>query len=233
MQPGGSAYPPAPTQQPQQPHKKTGLFVAIIIAVVLVICLGLAIGGAALFKNYAETRYERETIVPGTTYNGDRDENGSENRGGNSTENRDENKDGDRDESGGSDLSLLKSEVVIDNDVLTFVVETSGGEVWDGLEWYVVDCTVENKTDKNFSMYFDFDFGLNGDYSPTGISILPDSGYETGFPAHKTIPAIIVFDGASEGHVISSVSNFTGTLIVYDHETFDTIAEYPVSIASM
>jgi hypothetical protein len=226
--PSGSAYPPASAPAPQQPHKKTGLFVAIIVAVVLVLCLGLAIVGSIAFRQISNISVNEGSVTSNTTGNSDeRDRNDSP---GFTVPN---NENGERDRNGGSELSLPNGEVVVDSDILTFVVETGGGQVWEDLEWYVVECTIENKTDNTLDMYFDFDYKMDEDYSSVDIIIMPEPEDNYEFPPHKKVHATIIFDDLSDEYLITGVTNFTGTLIVYDRETFDTIAEYPVSITSM
>jgi hypothetical protein len=225
----GSAYPPASGQASgQPPKKKTGLIIGIIIAVVLVICVGVGIGGYLIFQGLDNSGVLTDISTDNNT--GTNNDNSSGNLNNDSNSNN-------GNSTGTTDRapSIPGGEVVVDNDVLTLTVDTSGGTVDSILDWYEVDCVIVNKTDTILGIYFDYDDtttdnGLVG----SDIVIIPEGEYYDFLP-HETIAGSIVFMIPSDMSAVTSVTNLKGTLIVYDlgKDSLDTIAEYPVSIAKL
>jgi hypothetical protein len=224
--PTGSAYPPVAGQPPK---KKTGLIVGIIIAVVLVICVGLGIGGYLIYQGVTNTGVLIDNSTgnnTGTNNNGSSDgildgnnNNGSSNNSGNTSR----------------APSIPDGEVVVDSDVLTLVVDTNGGVVDNILDWYEVDCVVVNKTNTTLGIYFDYDdTTTDNGFVGSDIIIMPEGNYYDFLP-NETLAGVIVFMIPSDISSVTSVTNLKGTLIVYDLEAdnLDTIAEYPVSIAKL
>jgi hypothetical protein len=209
-------YPPA-AQMPQAPQKKkSGIIIAVVIVVILV-CLAMVIGAGVLFRAAAVSYYSEEPVeivLP---------DNNSGNTG--TTDNFD-NSDG----SGGKAAPIVNGEVLVDNDILTIIVDVENGSVDEYVsDWYSVPCMVENKTNKPLGMYFDMDTSFDGvKKGDVNTMIMPDEEMDF-LPETELAGTIVFFTLPPEGQV----TNLKGTLIVFDTETYETIGEYPISMAKL
>jgi hypothetical protein len=98
-------------------------------------------------------------------------------------------------------------------------------------EWYQVECTVWNKTDQRLNMYFGFDTSIDGAETEDIIAILlPVDAAEVGFIPDAASQGLIVFTTALPDN---RVTNFSGTLVVYDEVTREPIGDYPFSIKEL
>jgi hypothetical protein len=207
--------PPAPLIPPvQEPKKKkTGVIIAVVIAAVLLCCIAISVivvlylaPLAPLLSEGKASGYpgiETPNVEVPSIIAPQPKDNGN-------TPNK-----GD--------------EVLVDSDILTISIDTGSGKVEDYLDAYTVDCTVENKTDRTVGIYFDFDTSIDGvDADSFNTLIFPDT--EEDFLPQETLGGSIVFLTTSPS---GTITNLKGTLIVYDTATFETLGEYPVSIAKL
>jgi hypothetical protein len=221
----GSAYPPAFGQpgQPGQPgppkKSRTGLVVGIIIAVVLVVCVALSVGGFLLFQRLA-AQSTSVTDFTSSDFTGDTNSSNNNNNGSNT--------------SGNNTTPSSSEDVLIDSEILVFSVDVDSGVLDNILDWYQVSCTIENKTNKTLGIYFDYDTKADNGIDDGNIIIIPDGEY-LDFPPNKICTGIIVFLPLEDESAITSVKNLTGTLIIYDAGSgnYETLAEYPVSIPAL
>jgi flagellar basal body-associated protein FliL len=204
---GAPAY-PEPPQQPKK--KKTWLVVLIIAIVLLVLCCGLAIAGAFLYM---------PKII----------ENGLSDTTGDLTW-EDSNSDSDSDDNTKPKAAEATDEVIVDDEMLTVIVKVGSGEEDEYLESYSVACTVENKTGEAFGLYFDDTTEAEGFFERAPMALIYPTGYVEDYPAYETTDATIVF---LDTLLDEKVTNFKGVLVVYDLDTWETIAEYPFNIKEL
>jgi hypothetical protein len=206
--PAYSAAPPAPKK------KKTGIIIAIVV-VLLLLCGTVIVGGLLIYRGAASlvdspviSNMERHTL-----------NNDSGNNSSNSS----------RSDNLGTNRAAGDN-VLLDTDGLTITVDLDSAELIGDPEWYQVLCTVENKTDIALGLYFDYDTNIDGlANGELEIVIFPDSTNTMFAPNTAAEGVIAIFTLPSDG----TITNLEGILVIYDNDTFETVAEYPVSMPKL
>jgi flagellar basal body-associated protein FliL len=208
-QPGG--YYGAPQQGympvPEQPKKKKTWIIILIVGLVLLCCIGTAIGGFVTYNNWV-------------TYGGVLSENPPSNvlptPPNTNTPNNSE--------------QLGNEEVILDNNVVKITVDIGSGKTNEAGGFYEVDLVVENKTDKDIVLMFDYPLTANSP-EPLSAYIAPSiEHFDVSFPAKQTTTGVLTFYSTVGS---SGITNLEGNLEVIDLDSFDLLGEYPIKVAKL
>jgi hypothetical protein len=129
-----------------------------------------------------------------------------------------------------SNIPAISNGVLVDNSDLTVTLELGSGKFSQVDGWYVMDCTVENKTDKKLAMYLDYETQVVGlDEAYSDVTIWPE-GDEFDFLPKTKVDGLMLFLSADKGETPTAL---WGTLVVYDADTYNTIGEYQVYLSKL
>jgi hypothetical protein len=200
-----SETPPAPKK------KKTGIIIAIVV-VVLLLCGGVTFGGFLIYQGIVSS-VDSSVLADMERHN--------------------INDNGDSSSSSNSDRGINRAvgdNVLLDSDSLTITLDLNNSELDEELGWYRVGCTIENKTDQELSLYFDYDTRIDGvDNDELFIVLYADNDDTVFVPNATTEGMLVIFTLPSNG----AITNLEGTLVVFEIDTFETVGEYPVSMAKL
>ena len=222
LQPMYGAYAglPQQTQQPQQApkKKKAGTVFAAIAATLVVIASVLAyawLAGDPIDSLFDPDRKVTEETNDGNSNGKTDDDNGDDNGDDNSDNN-------------GDDKTFIhqnpSDKILVENDICTISI---GSQSYNAaFEWIEVEITVENKSERNLWLYFDHNVTADGLNDTAGYTVVAYPDENVGgidFPANATTTGAIVFMNPPDS---KTVQNFTGSIIIYDGDTFEMLEVY-------
>jgi hypothetical protein len=182
--------------------------------VVLLLCGAVTVGGFLIYQGVMDSL---DSPVINNSESHSIDDNGNSSSDSSSNDSRGINR-------------AVGDDVLLDIDECTITLDLDSAWFDENLEFYQIECVVENRTNTTLGFWFDYDTRIDGVGEDELFIVIYSDNDDGLFLANTTSEgALAVFTLPSNG----VIANLEGTLVVFEAETYEIIGEYPVKMARL